>query len=220
MCSTIKGKKLIVPMLLSEIYKSSYLICLFILIIILFFFRIDFIYGEKHKNWDILFDSGQNEKGRYVLQTDDDGYIIVGDAENYKNKNKQIIVIKLNCDGEVQWTKNIGGNADCDANMIQQLKDKCYLIVGSKGAKLDEGLGDLILIKLNHKGDVIWEKVIDEKFFDTGRSVKQTKDGNYVITGYTHSKLQGYEQVCKAWVLKLDQNGETGSDQANLLKFQ
>ena len=47
--------------------------------------------------------------------------------------------------------------------------------------------GDILIIKLDGSGNILWNKKIHLRSFDTGTSVVEDNDGNYVLTGFTSS---------------------------------
>ncbi len=106
------------------------------------------------------------------------------------------------------WTKTFGGNEDDRGFSVQQTTDGGYIITGyteSFGA----GGWDVWLLKTNANGDTLWTKTYGRSGgsdTDWGRSVQQTTDGGYVITGNTNSTGAGNTDV---WLIKTDANGDT-----------
>jgi hypothetical protein len=103
----------------------------------------------------------------------------------------------------VTWEKTFGGSADDMANDIIQTTDGGYAVVSttySKGA----GSNDAWFIKLDDKGNEVWDRAFGGSDWDGAYSLIQTKDDGYVIAAYTFSKGAGDGDL---WLLKLNSQG-------------
>jgi ABC-type cobalt transport system substrate-binding protein len=63
----------------------------------------------------------------------------------------------------------------------------------------------IILINVKMEKNVCWEKTYGGSDFDSAYSIQQTKDGGYIVAGYTKSKGAGEYDF---WVLKLNEKGK------------
>ena len=63
---------------------------------------------------------------------------------------------------------------------------------------------DIWVVRLDRRGNKVWEKTFGGPHDDSALSVLATQDGGYVIAGSTKSKGAGSSD---AWVLKLDPEG-------------
>jgi hypothetical protein len=146
-----------------------------------------------------------NEIGFSLIQTSDSGYVIAGSTTSFGTGGVDVYVIKLNANGNLQWTTTIGGKEEDVGVSLIQTSDGGYAIVGSTKS-FGAGEWDVYVVKLNANGKPQWTKTIgtkDEKFIKS--SIIQTSDGSYVIAGTTRSFGAGGRDV---YVVKLDKNGD------------
>lgn len=97
-----------------------------------------------------------------------------------------VYLLKTDVNGEFLWDKTYGGNNNDGGVSICQTKDGGYLIVGYTSS-YGNGSSDVYLIKTDSNGIVQWSRTYGGPKDDYGSYVIQSKDGGYVITGYTTS---------------------------------
>jgi hypothetical protein len=114
-----------------------------------------------------------------------------------------VYVVKLDANGNLQWTKTIGGKKD-DVGLMAliQTSDGGYAIAGYT-TSFGAGNGDVYVVKLDANGTSNGPKPSADQAM-TGHSLIQTSDGGYAIAGSTQSFGAGGDDV---YVVKLDANG-------------
>jgi len=145
----------------------------------------------------------ESEEGNSLIQTSDGGYAIAGFTYSFGAGQADVYVVKLDANGNLQWTKTIGGPESDGGNSLIQTADGGYAIAGytkSFGA----GDYDVYFVKLDAKGNLQWTKTIGQEGSEGGESLIQTADGGYAIAGYTNSFGAGETDV---YVVKLDAHG-------------
>ena len=154
-------------------------------------------------------------------QTKDGGYILAGSSSSNDNDvtgNKGMNdywVVKLSPLGLIEWQSNYGGTRDDIATSIIQTSDNGYVVVGttnsSDGDVTDyQGAYDIWVIRLNSKGQIIWQKTLGGSAQDNGNYVQQTNDGGYIVGGYSLSRdgeVNKDSNGTVAWIGKLDAAG-------------
>jgi hypothetical protein len=163
--------------------------------------------------WTKRYDLGDEINVHSVQQTSDGGFVISGE-------NPGVVLIRTDSNGDTLWTKNYGGSSLSHGYDVQQLSDDGFIIAGSIG--LGPGENWLFptrawLIRTKADGDTLWTK----KFgggsgYDYFRSVLQTSDGGYIITGDTYS-FGGAE--FDLWLVRLAPESTTKVDMGNLGKL-
>jgi hypothetical protein len=62
------------------------------------------------------------------------------------------------------------------------------------------------LIKTDANGNEIWDKSFDGSGWNEGKSVQQTNDGGYILSGSAYSYGSGGKNSV-VWLIKTDPNG-------------
>jgi hypothetical protein len=122
----------------------------------------------------------------FVRQTSDGGYIVAATAWSFGVGAGDILLIKTDANGNIQWAKTYGGGDGDGAFSVQQTSDGGYIVAGhtySFGA----GDFDIFLIKTDANGNLQWAKTYGGTYWDDARSVQQTSDGGYIVAGFTVS---------------------------------
>lgn len=135
-----------------------------------------------------------------VVQTTDGGYAVSGFGNSFGPGIAGPFIVKLTSVGNIEWTRVLFDGFLDGAYSIIQTIDGGYSVVISPG----EGGGTfrMIIVKLNNMGELQWSKKIEGESY--ARSIKQTTDRGYVVTGATRSFGAGDFDM---FVVKLDSNG-------------
>jgi len=143
------------------------------------------------------------DKGRFVEQTTDGGYVIVGSTQSFGAGGYDVYLIKTDSVGSVEWAKPFGGVFDDQGYSVQQTADGGYVVVGATQS-FGAGGNDVYLIKVDVFGNASWSNTFGGLVSDYGMSVQQTVDGGYVIAGGTYNFGAGGSDV---YLIKTDGSG-------------
>jgi hypothetical protein len=103
----------------------------------------------------------------------------------------------------------IGGDSEDYGYFVQQDRDGGYIIVGtSKSTSDDEE--DILLVKLDSYGDLVWKKTFGTKYEDGGVCVKQAKDGGYIVVGFVgwHQSFENDYRKSNLYIVRTDSQGK------------
>ena len=164
-------------------------------------------YANGDKEWEKTFGGTDDDIGRAVQQTEDGGYIIVGETWSFAPGEPDVYLIKTYADGDKEWEKTFGGGSLQFGYSVQQTEDGGYIVVGETWS-FAPGVAEpqnVYLIKTCANGDKEWEKTFGGTDVDVGLGVQQTTDGGYIITGLTRSFGAGEPDV---YLIKTYANGD------------
>ena len=135
--------------------------------------------------WFKTYGGPSEDGGKDIQQTSDGGYIVAGlsflGAGNY-----DMLLLKLDASGNIEWSKVYGAGANDYGLGVRQTTDGGYILTGFLTG-LGFGGEDVSLIKTDANGNLEWMKVYGGTGSDWGDYVEQTSDGGYKIVGYTTS---------------------------------
>jgi hypothetical protein len=134
-----------------------------------------------------------------LQQTRDGGYIVAGSASHTGYARVDGWLLKLNQEGDVQWSKTYGGLADDGFYMAKQTVDGGYVAAGNTASVSSHVFNGWIL-KLDSFGNVVWQEAFVGEDI---HSVDQTPDGGFIVAGTV-----GVDNRAEAWVFKLDPEGK------------
>ena len=160
--------------------------------------------------WTKTIGGKKDDVGSSLIQTSDGGYAITGSTQSFGAGEWDVYVVKLDANGNLQWTKTIGGPKREWGFSLIQASDGGYAITGitssdELAAYFGPAEADVYVVKLDANGNLQWTKTIGGPEHDRGLSLIQTSDGGYAIAGSTQSFGAGEWDI---YVVKLDKNGD------------
>ncbi|MFZ8835383.1 MAG: hypothetical protein ACO2O5_14500 [Candidatus Caldipriscus sp.] len=152
--------------------------------------------------WAKTYGGTDDDSAYSVQQTSDGGYIVAGYTRSF-GEGSDILLIKTDAKGNIQWAKTYGGESSERASSVQQTSDGGYILAGST-ASFGAGEGDIFLIKTDANGNIQWAKTYGGARDDRASSVQQTSDGGYIVAGSTASFGAGLDDI---FLIKTDAKG-------------
>jgi hypothetical protein len=152
------------------------------------------------------FGNFNNECGKSIVQLIDSSYVMLGYTNSSGFGGYDIYLVKIDKNGNLLWQKNYGGSDWDFGNSLQKTSDGGFIIAGTTYS-FGRGDADGYIIKTDALGNVTWTKTYGGLNDDEFKSVIQTADGGYALTGYTKSYLDN--AFGDVWTFKLDALGDS-----------
>lgn len=170
------------------------------------------------------------EQCQRILQLPDGNYMVAGSSTSIDGdlagttlpvtwSEGNLWLFKLDPGGNIIWKKTYGGSHHDGAYDIRLLPDGGFIIAGitsstngdASGLHGNRGWPDYWVLRIDTAGNILWQKCLGGSDIDLAKSIVPTRDGGFVVTGFTMSSdgdvtsfRGGYYDT---WVVKLDGNG-------------
>ncbi len=133
----------------------------------------------------VIYDWAPDLYGNSVRQTLDGGYIVAGWHQNVSSPDMDIVILKTDSTGMMDWHKFYGSDyakeVACD---VEVLPDGGYVVTGVGKRSPYWHSWDVWVLRLDANGDTLWTKFIGEEWKDeSSYQIRRTADGGYIIAG-------------------------------------
>jgi hypothetical protein len=155
-----------------------------LLVFLLFCGGLNGVFAQADKG--LVIGGAKSDKGVGIIRDSEDNIVIAGTSRSYGNSSDDFIIIKMSLEGEIEYQKLFKWEHHGRVHDIEEASDGNYLLFGEVW---DGGYGreDMYLMKVNKRGDKIWEQYYGGYHTDQGFSVKQLAWG-FIALGYTSSQ--------------------------------
>ena len=153
--------------------------------------------------WSKTFGGTNGDIGVSIQQISAGGYIIAGSTASFGAGQGDVWLIKTDSSGNEIWSKTFGGTDWDIAASVTVTSDGGYVVTGNQSS-ISAGSTDVGLLKTDTNGNLLWFRNFGGVQEDGGYCVKETSDGELIITGYTSSFTAGKKDV---WLIKTNSEG-------------
>ncbi|MCD4665390.1 MAG: hypothetical protein K8R68_08965, partial [Bacteroidales bacterium] len=135
-----------------------------------------------NEEWNRTFGGTLGDHAESIQQTNDGGYIITGGCESFGVAIINLLLIKLDQNGDLEWEKTFGNNGVNVGYSVLQADDNGFVVGGFKSTP-DH---DFWLLKTDGNGILEWEHTYDLGV-DQVKEIRKTSDNGYILIGTTHA---------------------------------
>lgn len=150
--------------------------------------------------WCKLYTVNGNDHGVDVIALKSGGYLLI--ASTFPNNNlntEQILIIKTDENGTPVWNKIINIQEELSPVRCGELSNGDLVIA----ATLMNMFTDVVLIKLNSAGNLIWSKIYSTTYDDVPTSLQVNDLDEIWLGGYSYFTNSNYD----GFILNTDANG-------------
>ena len=147
------------------------------------------------------------DAAKKVIKLSDGGYLVAGRSASYGMGDTDMLLVKLNAQGETVWQKTFGEDETDEANDLIETKDGNYLVVGhSDSYGYSPDITDMWAIKIDKEGEEIWNQTYGgEDNIDGANAVLETDDG-FILVGTSMPTTD--DAASDMFVVRIDKEGE------------
>lgn len=167
------------------------------------------IENEFYVNPTLIFSktygTDQNEKGMDLIQTQDNGHILVGTTKNKSTKDMDAWIVKVDSSGNLEWDITLDRNLidEVNAGVIGDIES--IYIAGKTG---NSEYSKVWLFKIGFNGEIIWENTFYDRGFNWANDIVLADDNHIIITGYTSIKKKDKKETSTSFFMKVNSEGE------------
>lgn len=158
--------------------------------------------------WQKHFGDEETEEAFDVIQTKNGNILVVGTSDSYGAGPgiNDMWAVMVDRNGTELWKKTYGSEMSVDvAKSVVETEDGGFLIVGNSLTIMPNALpSDIIAVKINAQGGVVWEKRYGGTSNEEAADVIRTPEG-FAILGSTESAGKGSWDV---WLASIDKQGK------------
>lgn len=132
----------------------------------------------------LSYGGGGDEEVFSVIATSDSGFLMIGNTTTLSNGDKDMYLAKTDLNGNLLWSKPIGGAAIDGGFDVIETGDHHYLAVGfSKSYNFTNGY-EVFLVKTDPDGNIVWQKTFGNPNNDCAKSIiKENSSDNFILAG-------------------------------------
>lgn len=173
--------------------------------------------AEGNEIWNNNYGYDFDDYAMDVLENDDGSFMVIGSRDgffddvhaNYKTHDADILLLKIDAEGNEIWKKNYGEDGHDFGYGIEHADDGYYLFGSTQS--YGEGNFDMILTKVDYEGEKEWHVTYGGIHYDYGISIDKNNEGDLYLLGTT--KSFGQDESADIYLIKTD---ELGNEKWNL----
>jgi glycine cleavage system H lipoate-binding protein len=126
--------------------------------------------------------------------------LVFGSTSSTDNGDSDFWLLKLDGQGQLLWQKKYGDSAEEKGQVVLNSADGGYILLGTV-ADFSTGLNDVLVIKTDSQGEVLWQKTYGDDGSNQVTTAQLTPEGDILFGG--QNAVGQYD----FWLNKIDSQG-------------
>ena len=199
--------------------------------------QLSFSQNPLSKKWDKRFGGTLHDRLHSLIETSDKGFLLGGGSDSPISGDKtqpnwgtgfDFWILKTDSAGIKLWDKRYGGTDGDDLYAMEQTADNGYILAGISNSEISGDKTqpdwdtvcsfysyckpDYWMVKIDSIGNKQWDKRFGGTNEEDLLAVHQTKDGGYILGGWSWSGINGDKTQLNCgtldfWIVKTDSTG-------------
>ncbi len=160
-----------------------------------------------NKSLEKTFGATEMDGGSQLLEVERGEILVYGYTRNYGAVDRDLYLLKINAGGDSLWSEKYGGDGYEESQSLVLTPENDLVLIGHSSSK--DPNHNMIAIKIDAEGRVIWEKEYGGMLHDGGQAILINSNRNYVLVARSMSYGN---QDRNAYVVTTDTEGRILSE--------
>jgi hypothetical protein len=150
-------------------------------------------------NFQMSYSASGDDVIEWLIPANDGNLVLAGNTNSYDPAGDGLIM-KTDQDGNIIWSKKLGGPGMDVIVKIVPCSDSGYVAIGYTNS-YGQGDRDAWITRISEEGDVVWSYSFGTYSYDAARGIIATNEGGFIVVGQE-------ETFDVAFILALNSHGE------------
>lgn len=153
---------------------------------------------DGNQVWSRTFGGAGDDYANASIALADGGFALAGGTTTEEG-DLDFFLVRTDPAGNRVWDRTYGGEADDEAGAMTATSDGGLFIAGTTQAEAGAN-PDLLLLRTDPDGDVIWSRVIGGDGLEQVNAAIETADGGFALAGATTTDALGARDALLLWI--------------------
>jgi hypothetical protein len=160
---------------------------------------------QGEESWSRTYGGAGNDRCWTLVRPAAGGFLLAGETTSEGQGEQDCWLVRTDDAGEKIWSRTFGGTRGDRVFAAANAPDGGFVLAGQT---FSEGAGDrdAYVVATDADGNLRWSRTFGGAESDVAHGIDATRDGAFLVTGYTTSFAQGGDDP---FLVKIDAKGDT-----------